>query len=435
MEPVKEGARIGQALRRAREMRGFTQAQVAPALGVSRSTVAQMEAGRRTVKAQDVGRLATYYGISANHLLASASPKSPQQASDDLDEMFDAYPSLNVESGQSVRRVVNVARWLGDIERKLGFELVCNAQPSYTASPVENAWQGVRQGYRASEDERRRLALGEGPVRLVDELLMTVSVRSARSALPDGIASISINQPDTGFLVIVSDEMDMGSRRFYYAHGLAHALFDRDLPWRVCRMESDDLCDVRASAFASGFLLPEHGIRRYLETVGKDALGRSGPTVQSVFAEGHGEGGEARRVDGRARGGRDPLSLSDLTRVAHYYGVSCTLTAHRLRNLRFLTDADLLALGNLELGQIGERAARTLALPVESYQSAPLHSRLASLAGLAFRRNLIDEDSFHQYATAAGVPEDEHAQLIALSGGASRTEPRKDARHDETATL
>ena len=118
------------------------------------------------------------------------------------------------------------------------------------------------------------------------------------------------------------------------------------LPWRICKVESDDLCDVRASAFAAGFLLPEHGIRRYLETVGKDALGRSGPTVQSVFSEGEGqgEGGEARRVNGRGRGGRDPISLSDLTRVAHYYGVSRTLTAHRLRNLRFLTDANLVTM-------------------------------------------------------------------------------------------
>ena len=115
-------------------------------------------------------------------------------------------------------------------------------------------------------------------------------------------------------------------------------------------------------------------------------------------------------------GGRDPINLSDLTRVAHYFGVSRTLTAHRLRNLRFLTDANLLTLGNLVLGQIGEQAARTLALPIiESYQSAPLRSRLASLAGHAFSRNLIDKDSFRQYATTAGVPEQEHAQLIAMS--------------------
>jgi len=421
VESVKEAKRLGSALRKAREIRGVTQAEVAPTLGVSRSTVAQMEAGNRSVKAQDVGRLAAYYGISANHLLANVSATSPQRTSDDLDEMFDAYPSLNVESGQSLRQLVDTARWLGDVERKLGFELISNALPSYSASTVETAWQGVRQGYRASEDERRRLALGEGPVRLVDELLMTVSVRSAKSALPTGMASVFINRPDTGFLVIVNDEIDLGSRRFYYAHGLAHALFDRDFPWRVCKVESDDLCEVRASAFASGFLLPEHGIRRYLEAVGKDALGRSGPTVQSVFAEGkgHGEGGDARRVDGRGREGRDPIRLSDLTRVAHYYGVSCTLTAHRLRNLRFLTDANLLALGSLVKGGIGERAARTLALPIESYQSAPLRSRLASLAGRAYDRNLIDKDRFHHYATAAGVPEEEHPQLIAMSSGTS----------------
>ena len=56
--PVAERAKnVGQVLRKARKSRGLTQADIAPTLGVSRSTVAQMENGKRVVKAEDIDRI------------------------------------------------------------------------------------------------------------------------------------------------------------------------------------------------------------------------------------------------------------------------------------------------------------------------------------------------------------------------------------------
>ncbi len=69
--PLPEKPRqIHEALRQLRLSRGMTQAEVAPALGVSRSTVAQIEGGNRSLKALEVGRLAALYGCSAEELLA-----------------------------------------------------------------------------------------------------------------------------------------------------------------------------------------------------------------------------------------------------------------------------------------------------------------------------------------------------------------------------
>ncbi len=51
-------------LRMAREMAGLSQAQVAKKLGLHRPSVSEMEAGRRTVSADEMMKLAELYGVT-----------------------------------------------------------------------------------------------------------------------------------------------------------------------------------------------------------------------------------------------------------------------------------------------------------------------------------------------------------------------------------
>ncbi len=410
---------IGQVLRKARKSRGLTQADIAPTLGVSRSAVAQMENGKRAVKAEDIDRLALLYGCSTSELLSSEYHSGTPRENIVLGELLAALPELREDEKHfSFLQVLRVARMLTRVESALGFEAIANVLPTYTETRTETSWHAARQGYRASEDERRRLALGESPIRFVDELVTAMGVRTARARLPRGVNSIFANYPEIGCLVVVDEDASVGRRRFSYAHGLAHALFDRHLPWRVCGTDAEmDFQEVRANAFASGFLLPEHGVRRYLETLGKETLGRSGPAVLSVYFEGdHGsEGGDNLRIDGRAREGRHPINLSDLTLIAHYYGATRTLTAHRLRNLRLLNDEQIERFERMMRSDAGRRAEKTLALKAEPYETDYLRSRLAALTAEAHNRELIDRDAFSNFADVAGVPERDRSRLLALS--------------------
>ncbi len=409
--------KIWEVIRWARESRGFTQADIAPELGVSRATVAQMENGRRAVKAEDLVCLATFYGCSPSELL---TPPTDDQRTGGVAELFRAFPDLaGDEDESSFALVYEMATSLTKIESMLGVESIRHVLPSYSVRSVDTPWQAARQGYRAAEDERRRLALGEGPVRFLDELVTTLGVRAARASLPTGVASISMYQPDAGYLVVVGKDLSLGHRRFNYAHGLAHFLFDREAPWRVCGSDSaHDLVEMRADAFASGLLLPEHGIRRYLETLGKETLGRAGPTVLSVFSEGAGKNvaGESRRVDGRQRRGRHPINLSDVVRVAHYYGTSQGLAAHRLRNLRLLTDGQLKKLEDMMRDNMHSRTGEAMGLPTTLHEMEPLYSRLVTLAADAYRRGLIDEHKFNKLASLARVREADREQLLAMTG-------------------
>ena len=404
---------IGSILQEARTSRGLTQAYIAPQLGVSRATVAQIEAGRRSLKAVDLARLAALYGCSLSELLP---PAIDGQEVDGVAELFRAHPDCAEDQGpSSLVGACAIARSLTDLETRLEIDSVAYSLPSYRVERADTPWQAARQGYSIAEDERRRLALGEGPLRFVDELLMTSGVRSARATLPTCIRSISIAQPDHGLLVVVDKNLGLEHRRFRYAHGLAHFLFDTEGPWRVCRSGGrSDLAEVRADAFASGLLIPQHGLRRYVETLGKETLGRAGPTVLSVFAEGDGrdETGESRRVDGRQRRGRHPITLSDVLRTAHYYGTSPSVAAHRLRNLRLLTDRELDQLETMLQSEKHTPNEEELTLRSAPHEMDSLCSRLAALAASALHRGHIDNPRFNELADLSGVSVADRERLL-----------------------
>ena len=407
---------LGPVLQKARTSRGFLQADVASELGVSRATIAQIETGRRSLKAEELRRLAAFYGCSPSELLA---PATDDQEVDGVAELLRSYPDLAKDQGpSSFAGACAIARALTDLEARLEIDSVAHSLPSYRVERVSTPWQAARQGYRVAEDERRRLALGEGPIRFVDELLMTSGVRSAKATLPTGIISISIAQPDHGPLVVIDKNLGLEHRRFRYAHGLAHVLFDTEGPWCVCSSTvAPDLAEVRADAFASSLLMPQHGLRRYVETLGKETLGRAGPTVLSVFSEGdgHDKTGKSRRVDGRQRTGRHPITLSDVLRTAHYYGTSPSVAAHRLRNLRLLTDRELGQLETMLHNETRTTIKGELALQAAPHEMDSLCSRLAAFAASAFHRGNIDAPRFNELADLAGVCVADRERLLATS--------------------
>jgi len=410
---VQKPKDIGSVLQEARTSRGLTQADIAPQLGVSRATVAQIETGRRSLKAEDLTRLAAFYGCSLSELLP---PATDDQEVEGLAELFRSHPDLAEDQGpSSLVGACVIARALTDMEERLEIDAVAHSLPSYRVERVTTGWQAARQGYRIAEDERRRLALGEGPVRFVDELLMTSGVRSAKATLPTGILSISIAQPDHGLLVVVDESLGLEHRRFRYAHGLAHFLFDTEGPWRVCNLGGPpDFAEVRADAFASGFLIPQLGLRRYVETLGKETLGRVGPTVLSVYSEGDGRDktGESRRVDGRQRRGRHPITMSDVLRTAHYFGTSPRVAAHRLRNLRLLTDGELHQLETTLQSEKRAPIEGEPALQAIPHEMDSLCSRLAALAASARHRGKIDTPRFNELADLAGVGVADRERLL-----------------------
>jgi transcriptional regulator with XRE-family HTH domain len=97
---------IAARLKAAREQAGLTQGQVARLLGLHRPSVSEIEAGRRSVSAEELPVLADTYGVSLEWLLNGeagnvsriryemAARKLSNMRQEDLDQLMQLLASL-----------------------------------------------------------------------------------------------------------------------------------------------------------------------------------------------------------------------------------------------------------------------------------------------------------------------------------------------------
>jgi len=411
---------IGTQLRNVRRSRGKTQAEVASHLNLSRSTVVQMESGNRRVTAEDVEHLAKLYQCSPSILLSGQQDNETDHDRDTLADLVQAFPDIRDDNERfmEIQRVVAIARTLTDLERRLGLDSSSLGPHTYDVATPNTAWEAMEQGFQAAGEERRRLNLGDAPIRDLDHTLVVKRIRMTKIELQKDVASIFVNSQETGFLVIVNRRLQIEARRFHYAHGFGHSLFDRRHHSFVCSTECrQDFVEVRASAFANGFLLPESSLRRYLESLGKEVRGRTGGVKLDLFSERNERVREVTNVPvtGRNRRGAEPINVCDLTQIASFFGVSRLLVVTRLRHLRYVTADQFESLDKLDAQGVAMAAHVALALTnakVESECDA-FRSRLVALAVTAVDRGVCDKDEFTEIGGLVGLSESQRKALLA----------------------
>ena len=412
--------KIGMHLRNVRQASGKTQAEIADYLHMSRSTVVQMERGNRRTTAEDIERLARLYQCSPSVLLSGQQPQTTDRDGDALVDLVQSLPSIrdDDEGFSEIRRVVAIARTLAKLERRLGLDACSLGPHAYEVGSPNTAWEAMQQGFLAAAEERRRLNLGDAPIRDVDHTLVARRIRMTKIELHKDVASLFLNSQETGFLVIVNGYLPIEARRFHCAHGYGHSLFDRSHRSFVCSAECrSNFVEVRASAFAHSFLLPESGLRWYLESLGKEVLGRTGGVKMDLFSERHEQVRESTGVPviGRNRRGAEPINMCDLIQIASFFGVSRSLVASRLRNLRYLTVDQFESLEELNSRGAATAAHDALELTdrqVESERDA-FRSRLVALAVTGVDRGLCDQEEFTEIAELVGLNESQREALLA----------------------
>ena len=327
---------LGKRLRTARRACGRTQKEVSRTLGISRSTVALIELGQRRVSGLELERLAALYGRSPDSLLSPA-----RTVNEALDRLLTIAPDL-AQAGaalEELKRLLRLSREVASLESTLAVGPSSATAPSYDSPLPRTEWEAIQQSLRTAEEERRRLDLGVAPIRDVDQTMSVLSVRTAAVTFPHDVSGVFLSDL-SGYLVAVRRTMPLLQRRFMYAHGFAHVLFDRQDHCHVCRAEDrGSLREVRANAFAAAFLMPEAGVRGFLAHLGKGMPSRGTVDVFDVFAEGSEAGatGEPIRVERRRDGRSQRINPYDVSQLAFHFGVSRSLVIHCLRNLRLLT--------------------------------------------------------------------------------------------------
>lgn len=404
---------LGRRLRGAREARGLSQHAVADVLGLPRTAVTQLEAGKRSVSTLELTRLSQLYARSVTDFL--------QECAGDEDVLVALYrvaPGLEQDPSmhEQVARYVSLCREGVRLERLLGTERR-PSPPSYETRVPRSSGGAVAQGEQAAEQERRRLGIGNAPIADVSELIVSQGIWASGVELPNTMSGLFLRHPSIGLAILVNSSHPRGRKRFSFAHEYAHALLDRDRNITVSSTDnSSEMVERRANAFAAAFLMPRNGVYEGLRSLDKGLPSRQAQTVFDVASGGHIEA----ELRSPARSQR--ITCKDIAILAHQFGVSYQAALYRLRSLRHLSHPESRELLDQEdfgreylkaldmFGDVGEPEQRR-------YWDRELRGEIAHLAIEAYRRGEISRDRALALSKTLGIDGDILLRLAETAGG------------------
>lgn len=384
---------LARRLRAAREASRLTQDDVAAYLGVSRSTIAQIELGNRAVTSLELDKLAYLYGRDIRAFLADEF-----RPEDVLVALFRRQPDMagNTQVLTAVRHSLAAGREITSLERLLGVDVALTALPAYPLRAPRTKWEAIQQAERVAAEERRRLGLGDAPLPSVAELLEGQGVRTAKAALPDDVSGLTVADSDVGVLVVVNEAHAPSRQRFSLAHEYCHVLLDRDEKGTISRTsQRDTLPEVRANAFAAAFLMPPMGVIGFLQGLAK---GKPSRLKAEVFDE-----EEVLVAQARPAPGTQDIQLYDVVLLAHHFGVSRISALFRLKSLKLLDEPEFADLQSQEQAGRGRQIAQMLGLAEPQEDGDGIRARIVALALEAYRREEITRRKLEELAALAGL--------------------------------
>jgi Zn-dependent peptidase ImmA (M78 family)/DNA-binding XRE family transcriptional regulator len=255
------------AMARARIEVGYSQDDVAAALGVSRAMVSYWESAKRSPNDRQRAALARLYRVS----MAQLEGREPLPIRGDEARML-FRGAENELSGQAKRGVREFSEFLDNYAHLAGLANVPIRGMTQSPFVSTSAYETADDARRKAEEVRAHLRLGLGAISDIDavaELLGVTVFRAALGAdLTQALSGAFFAHPHVGFSILVNLQMTPGRRRFTLAHELAHALFHSDRDRFVLSLPRGGPRERFADTFAGEFLMPTEGIRRVLEDGG-----------------------------------------------------------------------------------------------------------------------------------------------------------------------
>ena len=403
---------LGARIRAAREASRMTQDEVAKHLVVSRPTVVQIEAGKRSVSSLELDRLAYLFGRDIREFVAESYQEEATLAA-----LFRAQPDVVEQPAEmekmqeKLRECMALGRELTNLERLLGIDRDLSAVATYTRQAPRNRWEAIQQGQRLAAEERRRLGLGSAPLPDLADLLESQGVRTGLLKLLEDVSGLTLCDRNIGLFVVANRAHHHLRRRFSFAHEYAHVVVDRDRAGLVSRASGrDDLIEVRANSFAASFLMPEEGVRQFVAGLGKGSPSRA-------YAEVFDEAGSV-DAEGRSEPGSQAVQIYDVVQLAHYFGVSRLAALYRLRNLRLVSAAEFEQQKALDDAGKGKQLAELLGLPEpnDSIVRNEFRHRLLGLALEAYRREEISRGKLRELAAMVDLTATDLDRIVEDAG-------------------
>jgi Zn-dependent peptidase ImmA (M78 family)/transcriptional regulator with XRE-family HTH domain len=250
---------LGRRLQTIRKLSGRTQSDVAVVLGVSRPTVASIEAGQRRVDTPLLLSLVKAYDTRLSELVREAAPAVSLHAQFRLPAASPPAERTQLEQAVAALETL-VARYLR-LEEMLESPLRPGAVPHYRyeSSRLDQDAEMV------ADAERRRLGTGDGSVlKLRDLLEREAGLRIFSIPMPSNIAALYGVSHEAGPCVAMNANHPAVRQRWSLAHEFGHFLTRLDRPevTLVSGYQRVPEHERFADQFAAAFLMPSSGIER-----------------------------------------------------------------------------------------------------------------------------------------------------------------------------
>lgn len=342
---------LGAKLRHARMLRRLTQEAAATKLGMARTTVVAIEAGKRAVSSQELRQFAEVYDIEEGELLA--------EADSDVDLAIEFRTSAGGPESQDevlvaamLNRLVNSTL---QIEALLG-----QARPSLDLPVISLPRSGSIENFAedCAANLRSRLGIGVGAIQNLPALMeFEMGIRVFERRLPSKISGAVAFHQRAGAFILLNSAHPVFRRRVTAGHEIGHLLtretgvsvdFENASPQG--RMEK--FCDL----FGVAFLAPAATVRRKAK--------------------------ELKEISGG-------FSVRQLLALAVFFNISIEAMTRRLEGLEMLAGGTYEKLRKQGIGLEHRRAvAQELSVAEEDQPFTP---RSLLLAGLAYERELLSE--------------------------------------------
>ncbi len=260
---------IGRNIKKARELAGLSQEELAELLGVSRATLSAIENG--------------HIAIDSTKLLAAARVLG-RPVSDFFQEEEEAMVLLYRGAADAAappaarsafERFCKAYRELEEIVGVADSQL---PPPDYSASPGAES-RPEQFAVQVASSERQRLRLGErDPIGNVFQLLEEQGVRIFRYQVEhDEVFGVSAFSPKYGPCILLNKANTMERQIFSLAHEYGHLLMHRryyQSSEPSAGLDKEHPMEIMASDFAANFLVPAAGLREvFLRDIGQKKIG------------------------------------------------------------------------------------------------------------------------------------------------------------------
>lgn len=245
-------------LRRLRNVKSFTQVELAERAGLSRAAYRNIETGKSEPKVSNLQSIASVLEVSIEQLVAPVRELRAVRF----------RSSKRMRSREQI--LVNVGCWLGDFT---DIEEILDDRVEYKFGEIHKQLKTRKnRGKAAATLVRDVLGLdAEEPVRDICGLLQSAGVKVGEQKIASpGFFGLSVAAEDGGPAVVVNTWARISVERWIFtaAHELGHLILHLS-DYDVVNADEEECHEAEANAFASEFLMPEISFQKeWNETYG-----------------------------------------------------------------------------------------------------------------------------------------------------------------------